>query len=158
MNISRMDSFRKQIRRFLSYLPSNVWQSGFDVSPSGDIAVSCHEMESSWADAMRKKGLLKSQSKGKGWPVVEIWGRDGELRCLDAFENMPRVNSGLRMDAQGSLYMCHLFQIPGTKGPESIEPGAKIHSAYGCLMKLGWKDGKWPLARIAPKGGSEHSC
>jgi hypothetical protein len=156
---------------------SNVWQSGFDVSPNGDIVASVHEFGNDFLSALypandrrvpvkdldmeslAKTGRTKDAYpaaltkrgfvRNSSFTLVQVWDRDGGEKCIAAFE-CPTRGSGVFMDAQGSLYAANCFTIPGKKGLESLGDRTAHGTPPGSLFKIAGK-GDWPLAR-AVKG------
>ncbi|MBA4386465.1 MAG: hypothetical protein C0404_00705 [Verrucomicrobia bacterium] len=159
---------------------SNVWRSGLDVTSIGDIVIQTHEFDkgdflnalyspdgsrvpvkdldmTAFAKAGANKAPQSETVKKRGMgSLVEVWDKDGNEKCITAFEARS-ASAGVRMDAQGSLYIVDSFTIPGQRGFESlkspeayISPGAHLYP--GSLVKFGWKGGTWPLARFVPRG------
>jgi RNA polymerase sigma-70 factor (ECF subfamily) len=157
---------------------SNVWQSGLDVTPAGDVIIMAHEfgkdvltalfpkdgpptpvkdmnmaaLAASGAPKIAYPEALKKRFPREGaYSLVQIWDKDGGEKCFTAFES-PTRGAGVHGDAQGNLYMVNKFTIPGKPELESLKPGQKTYCPAGSLMKVGWKGGSWPLARAVHKG------
>jgi hypothetical protein len=161
-----------------------VWRSGLDVTANGDIVAQTHEFDKGDflnalyspdgrrvpvkdldMTAFAKAGPNKAPEsevlkKHKIGSLVEVWDKDGNEKCITAVE-LPCASSGVRMDAQGSIYIVDTYTIPGrdpddmesfkpSEGKKYTNRGASMMP--GSLFKLGWKGGTWPLGRVVGKG------
>jgi hypothetical protein len=88
--------------------------------------------------------------------LVEIWNPDGSEKCIAAFES-PSRGAGLRIDAEGNLYLVHCFTAADQQGFASLKPGERTYCRPASLYKLPSRGGKWPLARAVPEGEANNA-
>lgn len=148
---------------------SNVWQAGFDVSPSGVIGAGVFEFSKDWLNAVFPAGgpqvpvssldqvklstqqtdtVLNSSFINSGYTIgnselVELWNSDGSEKCLNAFI-APARGSGLFFGKEGSLYLTDNFTVPGQTNLISTPKSSAFRA--GSLFKLGEKNNECPQA------------
>jgi hypothetical protein len=137
--------------QFASEGGARSFQDQMGVAPNGDLymPVGLHK---SYYDDLEKMGQPMLWKKRKIHPqdanVLQVYGRDGTLKCLSALPGLGSSN-GITIGRHGAVYITLQCQPVGVKLPDGLAPGSSYSGGtWATVVKFNSRFDQYPIGRI----------